>query len=424
MKRSCGIALLLCCVFPIAGIAGAAEALPSRVELFVGDSQVISADVTRAAIGTGRIVSVSTPERGQILLLGEAPGTTTLQLWLRGGERKRVRVVVSELDLASRLEQVNKLLEGTQHISARIAGNRIVLEGQRVNDADQLRATAITESYPGLILNFIGTPGWETMIQMDVKIIEVRRDHVDALGIRWDTSIQGPSAGLALGEPVLASPLPPGIKPPGAFVSLATQLTSRIDLLQRQGFAETIAQPTLSCRSGGVARFVAGGEIPIPVTDGLGSTDVQYKEYGVILELRPRADSSGAIYAEIEAELSQVDDSIRVQGFPGFLKRRSSTAVNVRAGDTVVIAGLLSLERGRDRQAVPGLSRVPLAGGLFSSRQKRSRQTELLVIITPRTLSESVAGPPDASADQRERIDASRKSIIDRGAGATGTGAH
>jgi len=153
---------------------------------------------------------------------------------------------------------------------------------------------------------------------------------------------------------------------------------------------------------------VAGGEIPIPVTDGLGSTDVQYKEYGVILELRPRADSSGGIYAEIEAELSQVDESIRVQSFPGFLKRRSSTAVNVRAGETVIIAGLLSLERGRDRQSVPGLSRVPVAGGLFSSRQKRSRQTELLVLITPRTLTEGVAGPPDASADQRQRIDAAR----------------
>jgi pilus assembly protein CpaC len=143
----------------------------------------------------------------------------------------------------------------------------------------------------------------------------------------------------------------------------------------------------LSCRSGGTARFVSGGEVPIPVVDGLGSTDVQYKEYGVILEVRPKADAGGGIYAEIEAELSQIDDSVRVQNLPGFIKRRSSTAVNVRDGETIVIAGLLARERGVSKQSIPGLGRLPALGRLFSSQHKLSRQTELLVLITPHLLT-------------------------------------
>jgi pilus assembly protein CpaC len=122
------------------------------------------------------------------------------------------------------------------------------------------------------------------------------------------------------------------------------------------------------------------------VTDGLGATDVQYKEYGVILEIRPRADRSGAVYADVEVELSQLDSSVRVGDFPGFVKRRTSTAINVLAGETVALAGLVAKERSRDRQGLPGLSSLPAAGWLFSSTRRQSRESELIVLITPRLL--------------------------------------
>lgn len=354
--------------------AHAAEGLPEELRLSVGETQLFSVDIQRIAVGNGKLLTVSTPERGQLLLLAEAPGTTTLQLWLRDGAQHRVRVEVRELDLVWRLEQVNRLLEGTRNLSARIAGGHIVLEGQQVSDADMARASAITDSQPGVVLNFVGKLAWESMIQMDVRILEVRRDKVRDLGIRWDSSSAGPAVGANLGQV-------PGS--PSASFALTAQLTSRLDLLQRLGLAETVAEPMLSCRSGGMARFVSGGEVPLPVTDGLGATDVQYKEYGVILEVRPRADSAGAIYAEVDTELSQIDDAVRVQNFPGFIKRRSSTAVNLRDGETLVIAGLLARERGRDRQSVPGFGRLPLLGALFASAHRLDRQTELLVLITP-----------------------------------------
>ena len=396
MRSSISVFLLCMASLCLATPVGAAEPLPTDVQLTVGDTQLLAADVTRVAVGNGKLLSVSTPEREQVLLLAEAAGTTTLQLWLRDGHRHRLRVTVNELDLVDRLDQVQRLLDGTTHITARIAGSRIVLEGLRVSEADQSRALQIAESFPGLVLNFIGKVGWESMIQMDVRIVEVRRDQVGDLGLRWSSEPAGPAVGLRLGDV-------PGT--PGATFSFGSQLASRIDLLQRQGLAETLAEPMLSCRSGGVARFVSGGEVPIPVLDGLGSTDVQYKEYGVILEVRPRADASGAIYAEIDAELSQIDDAVRVQNFPGFIKRRSTTAVNVKAGETVVIAGLLSRERGKSQQAVPGLGRLPLAGALFSSRHRLLRQTELLVLITPRLIQGLLPGEADASNAQRQSVE-------------------
>jgi pilus assembly protein CpaC len=187
--------------------------------------------------------------------------------------------------------------------------------------------------------------------------------------------------------------------------ALSTLLQSQIDVLQQKGMAFVVAEPTLSCRSGGVARFVSGGEVPIPVTDGLGATDVQYKEYGVILEVRPRTDRSGAIYADVDVELSQIDASVRAGDFPGFVKRRTSTAVNMQSGQTVAIAGLMARESSRDRQGLPVLSALPLAGSLFGSSRRQQRQTELLVLITPHQFDPAADEPALNTRDQMQLID-------------------
>ena len=371
--------LLLCVgLYLLTAVALSADVIPDEMHLTVGDTQVLALDVQRVAIGNGQLLSVSRPQPDQLLLLAEAAGSTTLELWLSDGLRRRVRVTVSDIDLNNQLQQVQGLLQGTANIQTRIAGRHIVLEGLRVSEADKAKAAQVVASFPGVVLDFIGRVGWEAMVRMDVRIVEVRRDKVSDLGLRWDSGLSGPNASLQLGQ---------GVASPGASWAVATQIGSRIDLLAMQGMAETIAQPMLSCRSGGTARFVSGGEVPIPVVDALGSTDVQYKEYGVILEVRPKADAGGGIYAEIEAELSQIDESVRVQNLPGFIKRRSSTAVNVRDGETIVIAGLLARERGVSKQSIPGLGRLPALGRLFSSQHKLMRQTELLVLITPHLLT-------------------------------------
>ncbi len=354
----------------------AAEAgLPDEVSLSVGESLLLVADLRRAALGSGKVVSIATPERGQLLLFGEAAGRTTAQLWLRDGTRHVLQVTVTEQDLAGRLAQVRALLAGVENVSARINGGFVLLEGERVSADDLARAAEVAALFPGQVLNFVGRSGWESMVQMQVRLIEVRRDQLQQLGLSWNSDAAGPAVSITAGG---------GAGALAARAAVATVLQSRVDLLQQRGLAYTVAEPMLSCRSGGVARFVSGGEVPIPVTDGLGSTDVQYKEYGVILEVRPRADRSGAIYADIDIEMSQMDASVRVGDFPGFVKRRTTTAFNAQAGETIAIAGLVSHERSRDRSGMPGLSAIPALGALFRTSRRLDRETELLVLITPR----------------------------------------
>ncbi len=375
------------------GALAAPAQLPDEVSLSVGESLLLVADLRRAALGSGKVVSIATPERGQLLLFGEAAGQTTAQLWLRDGSRHVLQITVTQQDLTARLMQVRGLLAGIENVNAHISGGYVLLEGARASADELARAAEVAALFPGQVLNFVGRSGWEAMVQLDVRLVEVRRDQLQQLGLRWDQDTAGPAASIAAGG---------GAGGVEARVSLAASLQSRLDLLLQRGLAYTVAEPTLSCRSGGVARFISGGEIPIPVTDGLGSTDVQYKEYGVILEVRPRADRSGAIYADIDVEMSQMDASVRVGDYPGFVKRRTSTAFNAQAGETIAIAGLVSRERSRDRSGIPGLSAIPGFGALFRTSRRLERETELVVLITPRTFdtgsSAGSVAPPDQQA--------------------------
>jgi pilus assembly protein CpaC len=378
----------------------ATASLPEEVSLSVGESLLLMADLKRAALGSGRVVSIATPERGQLLLFGEAPGRTTAQLWLQDGSRHVLQVTVTEQDLTGRLNQVRGLLTGVDNIGARISGSYVVLEGTRASEDELARAAEVTALFPGQVLNFAGRAAWESMVQMQVRLIEVRRDQLRQLGLRWDSDVAGPAVSFTAGS---------GSATSGVRAAIASVLDSRLEMLQQRGLAYTLAEPTLSCRSGGVARFVSGGEIPIPVTDGLGSTDVQYKEYGVILEVRPRTDRSGAIYADIDIELSQMDAAVRVGDFPGFIKRRTSTAFNAQAGETIAIAGLVSRERSRDRSGIPGLARIPILGNLFRTSRKLERETELVVLITPRSFETGVRQESQATADQNAMLERARE---------------
>lgn len=382
-----------------------AASLPDRVSLAVGETVVLMADLKRAALGSGKVVSLATPERGQLLLFGEAPGRTSAELWLRDGTRRRLDIEVLQRDLGQRLSEVQELLRGSEAISARITGRFIVMEGNRASAEEQARAAEVAGLYPGEVLNFVGKIDWESMVEFQVRLIEIRRDQLDRLGVRWDADTAGPMLDATAGA---------GTGGLSLRAALASQLDSRIDLLQQKGMAYTLAEPTLSCRSGGVARFVSGGEVPIPITDGLGSTDVQYKEYGVILEVRPRADGSGAVYAEVEVELSQLDPAVRVGDFPGFLKRRTSTAINAMEGETIAIAGLVSQERGRDRSGLPGLSSIPVAGHLFRSTRRMERETELVVLITP---TRFVAGRRPANEQPSQEVLLQRSDTLQQAGG-------
>ncbi len=394
------------------GSAPAAE-LPRQLDLFVGDSRVLAVRTSRVAVGNGKIVSATPISASQLVLIGQSAGTTVLQLWMRDGSRQRVLVTVSSNDLDSTLVAVRELIGNMSGIAARISGRRIVIEGDSAGAQARERAAFVAALYPGVVLDFVGKLGWERMVHVDVRIVEFRRGRLRELGIRWREDINGPNAGIiadfvandrfrpippdtGLPQGLLEAQVTP-VSSAARFLGLATTLDSRIRLLEQRGEATIVAEPMLSCRSGGSARFVAGGEIPVPVVNGVGSTDIEYREYGVILDIKPVADLSGAIFARVETEISRIDNAQRVLGVPGLLKRRSAADINLRDGETLVIAGLTNRERSIEGSGLPGVSNLPVAGRLFGSRARRSDDSELVIFLTPRIVQ---AEPVDPSATQ------------------------
>ena len=157
------------------------------------------------------------------------------------------------------------------------------------------------------------------------------------------------------------------------------------------GYGRLLAQPKLVCASGEKAEFLAGGEVPIPLITQNQFT-VEYKPYGVILNLRPTADRNGNIQTEIEAEASEIDTSVAVSfggssAIPGFRTRKVKTNVTVRHGETIVLSGVFSHDEQKAVSKLPGLGHIPIIGELFKSRAFDSTKRELVIFVTPRIVN-------------------------------------
>lgn len=395
-------------------------ALTRELEIFVGDSRVLAAKTRRIVVGNGKVVSVSPVSATHVVMIAEEMGETVVHLWLSDGSVHSMMVKVTSRALGRVLAEVESLLQGAERVSARVVGERIVLEGSAVDTASRERAAAVAALYPEQVVDLVGRLGWEDMVHVDVRIVEFRRGGLQELGIRWQDETNGPTAGViadwatndrfrSLPEnsliPETAFDPVPGRTSMRGYLGITSVLDSRIRLLEQSGEASLVAAPRLSCRSGGAARFVAGGEIPVPVINSVGATDVEYREYGVILDVKPIADPSGSIFVKVETELSQVDDAQRVAGVPGLLKRRSSTDLNVLSGQTVVIAGLINHRRSQDTGGLPVVSRAPLFGRLFGVKGHRHEETELVIFLTPR-----IEASPDSWRDDPMTQKAFRRS--------------
>jgi pilus assembly protein CpaC len=412
--RAALLALAFPILVPLQGAAETAVELPARLELFVGDSQVLQASTTRIAVGNGKVVSASPVNSEQVVLIGQSVGESVVQFWLADGRQHRMTITVGLTDIDALRATVEDMLTGVAGVTARVVGRRILLEGEAADARARERAAAIAALYPQSVVDFVGKVGWETMVHVDVRIVEFRRGQLRELGIRWRDDAPGPSAGVIAdfvtndrfrvrleGDRIDESAFDPvpGHTSAKAYLGISSILESRLRALETAGEASFVAEPRLSCRSGGTARFVAGGEIPIPVVNSVGATDVEFREYGVILEVKPVVDANDGVSMRVETELSQVDNAQRVAGIPGLLKRRSVTDLNVQTGETVVIAGLIQQQQGTDVGGVPGLSRLPVAGRLFGVRGKRSEDSEVVIFLTPR-----VARNGDSPLGASERL--------------------
>ena len=166
-----------------------------------------------------------------------------------------------------------------------------------------------------------------------------------------------------------------------------TSIAATIRALEQRGAIRTLAQPTLIAMSGEEASFLAGGEFPFPVPNGQNGVSIEFRTFGVKLNLTPTVQDSGQIRLKVAPEVSQLDprNSLRIQGYevPGLTTRRAATTVELRDGESFAIAGLFQQDYVNAVNQIPWAGSVPILGALFRSASWRRQETELVIIVTP-----------------------------------------
>ena len=159
-----------------------------------------------------------------------------------------------------------------------------------------------------------------------------------------------------------------------------------------------LAEPNLIALSGDTASFLAGGEFPIPVASNLGQVSVEFKKYGVGLAFTPTVLADGNINLKIEPEVSQIDPTTVITvgaiTIPALIVRRANTTVELRDGQSFAIAGLLQSNVSTDQKQLPWIADVPILGALARSASYQKKETDLVIIVTPRLVRPARPGEP------------------------------
>src|SRR5690606_22952646 len=199
----------------------------------------------------------------------------------------------------------------------------------------------LAKRYPQL-LNFTGRVGWDSMVLLDVQVLEIPRSLIRDLGVRWQSPMAGGiNAALAWdggsrrladrpGENVVPALCPVGRA--AGYLGASVLWSAQLNALLQTGHAIGLAQPQSIARSGSTAECLAGGEVSYSTTDANGSTNASFKPYGVSLRIVPRIERNGIVRSHIEVEVSSVDHALSVENGPALKTRRASTEFNVRSG--------------------------------------------------------------------------------------------
>ncbi len=390
------------------------------ITLQVGEVRVLAIpDVARVAVGDGKVVNAITTEEKEVIVFARGEGSTVVQVWSEDGMRRRYDVEVAPEGARRMQQELRAVLERIPQTRVTSVGDKLIVEGDDLSDSDRERLAQLAQRYPQL-LDLTGQIGWDSMVLLDVQVVEVPRSQLQELGVRWNGETDGGLfAGLAWdggtrrldqrpGVGAEAAPMPvPGIAAPMAgYFGINTLLSARINAMAQTGTAVVLAQPQLLARSGATAEFLAGGEVPYSTVDANGNTNTAFKPYGVSLRITPQIERNGAVRSHIEVEVSSIDSALSVPNGPSLKTRRASTEFNVRSGQTLVMAGFLSRDESRNVSKVPGLGDVPVLGRLFSSTKFQHAETELAIFVTPVVVS---ADHPDL----QERVRKGREILQD-----------
>lgn len=390
MKRMVWLALALLVVFPAwAGQPVEAETL---IRVKVGEYFDFVPDrVRRVAVGDPAIADVMVLNKKEVLVLGKKPGVTSLLVWARtfGGQAKAYRVQVDQAVLAGGAEK---------HI--RTEGGQVILSGE-LSDAQAHQAALRAAQGAGgdkaqvLDESVIRVSG---QVQVDIKIVELSKKVLKEAGVNLLSTKDNLTVGVFAPGTVRKLDLAANAITGEFAVPLAEAFhlvagsgksgsLGVLAFLERNGLARTLARPSMVVVSGQTASFMAGGEFPIPIAQGLGQVTVTYKPYGIRLILTPTVFSKERIAVKLAPEVSELDFSNTVStggvSVPGILTRRLETTIELGDGESFVIGGLVSQNMVDNVDKLPFLGDIPILGAFFRSSRFAREDRELVIIATP-----------------------------------------
>ena len=421
----------------------------NEVKLSIGEGELLTlpAAATDVWISNPTVADVYVRSARQLNLFGKEAGEATIFATAADGSVVYAASVRVSQNLTS-IDRMLKLAMPDADIRVTTVGQIAVLAGtvQAPEDVAQAYSLAasllnpgVDVSAPGAQLKIVVINRLKTatplQVQLHVKIAEVSRTFVKNISsnIATKDTTGGFSFGVGSGRspgavtpadlatyPTADISLPNGqgvihgaydpstgqfVNPRGSSIAEIAKSTSAfttlglagklfgldilqaIDLGERNGQVSTLAEPNLTALSGETSSFLAGGEFPIPVSQGLGAVSIEYKQYGISLAYTPTVLADGRISLRVRPEVSQLTSAgaVQINGttIPALSTRRAETTVELGSGQSMMIAGLLQNDHNNSIEQTPGLGNIPVVGALFRSNGFQRNETELVIVITP-----------------------------------------
>lgn len=378
------------------------------------------------SIANPGIADISSLSDRTIYVLGKEPGRTTLTLLGANGRLiTNVEVHVTP-DIAEFKERLEQILPG-ENIEVRTANDGIVLSGTVSSISRLDRALELANRYAPERVSNLMTVGGTQQVMLKVRFAEMQRSvskslssslALQGVGLGGDLGVSGGTNALTTSTNIasaLSGTSTTSGEDNGAFLfgfnAGGIEVGILLEALESRGVVRTLAEPNLTALSGQEAKFLAGGEYPVPVSQDSGSISIEYKPFGVEMAFTPRVIDGDLINIELSASVSSIDPSngFTSDGFTvdAFRRRETSTTVEMRDGESFAIAGLLSDDFTDLNGQVPWIGDVPILGALFRSAEYARNQTELVIIVTPHlvtpTRGEALALPTDRVQPPTER---------------------
>jgi len=401
LARLAGQICVLLAIAVLMGAAGAALAEPVDViRLEVGEGRLIRLSRPAAAVFVAepRIADVQVPGPGLVHVFGRGTGTTTLQA-VDERDLPVLRARIQVVHALGRLRELLARIAPDSSIEVNSFPGGLLLEGEvpdprTAADVREMAKRFLGEGEKLVDRLVIATP---TQVTLSVRVAEMSRDVLRLFGLNWNAALTpgdfvfGLASGRTLGAAGALSRLlldtgEAGLAGAGLRNGDA-DIAGVLDALEREGLVSVLAEPTLTARSGETARFLAGGEFPVPVGVDNGDIRIEFKEFGVRLSFTPTVLDSGRIALTVQPEVSELTDNgaVRLQGItvPALATRRAETTVELADGQSLMIGGLISRSTRNSLEKFPGLGDLPVLGALFRSTRFRRSETELVIVVTP-----------------------------------------